>query len=114
MRQALQGVAVLVLLAALAVVLAIAGSNLHQALSPERLAGMERLVAVIWWPTTAVRCAVYAGLAWWVFPVRVARRLPARDAARRERVRRRAPAVFAGLLGGELLIAQLPFWLIHG
>lgn len=116
MRRGLRTLLVPILLGVSAGVLVLIGSTLLQALDPARLADLDRLVETIWWPATALRCAVYALLAWGVFPRWAARR-PAGgvdDAARRRRLRGRAPRVFAGLLGGDLLLAQLPYALLRG
>lgn len=116
MRRGIRVVCIVIGLVALAVTLVLVGSTLYRALTPSRLAGMDRLIEAIWWPATALRCMVYAGLAWWVFPRWAERRFPAAGHERQhiERLRRRAPWVFAGLLGGDGVMAQLPYWLIHG
>jgi len=134
MRKTLLSVALL--LAALALVALLAPPFL-QTVPPERVAGVGSFVDRIWWPATAVRLGVYAGLAGLVFPWLVHQRLAdvqreqaqldldspsARATANRlalqrahlARVLNRARWVFIAFLVSDGVLAQLPYYLLRG
>lgn len=128
-----------VLLLAALIAIAYLGPRLVRTLTPDRLAAVDDLLAAIWWPATGLRLAVYALLAWGVYPAWVAgharapaaRRAalppagldPAADAERARltarlahlaRAGRRQRPVFVLFLASELLLAQFPYWLLRG
>ena len=72
----------LVLIVAALLAVALLAPTLWQTVSPERVAGVDSLVDRIWWPTTAMRVMVYAGLAFLVFPWVVRQRLVAVETTR--------------------------------
>ncbi len=130
--------AVGLLLGALAAAVAL-GPWVVKTMTPDRLAAADDLLDRIWWPATTLRLAVYALLAWGVYPVWVGGHRRA-AAARRDalpppgqnpvadeeraalearldplaRAARRQPLVFWLLLASDLILAQFPFWWLRG
>lgn len=132
---------VLPLLSILAALAAVAylGPLLVTHVTPQDLGTLKAWIDAIWWPATALRLLACAVLAGWVYPrwvlaqaretlAALAEPPPADDlqaraardarAARAQRLRcaaRRGPwMVFSGLLAGELVTAQFPYWLLRG
>ncbi|MBK8168626.1 MAG: hypothetical protein IPK64_21985 [bacterium] len=125
------------ILAALLAAAALA-PRLAAQLTPARLGAADALLARLWWPATLARLAVYAALAWGVFPLWARERARESDAAlqvlpppgenpaadrwrdrlERQRDHRRAAArrrstVFGWLVGADLLVAQIPYLLLR-
>lgn len=134
-----RGLATAALLLALLAAVSALGPRVARTVTPDRLAAAQDLIDHIWWPAGALRLAVYILLAWVIYPAWVRER--AREpAARRNRLpppgvdaaadawRERLDArldhlnraasrqhpVFWMLLAGDLIFAQLPYWLLRG
>lgn len=94
---------------------------------------IQMWVDQLWWPATVIRCAVYALLAWGVYPLWVqgprqaqaaqAQRGLDDDPNRRraeaclrhlDRARQRSPWVFGAFILSDLIFAQFPYGLIRG
>ena len=103
MKALARGVGVGALIVAAVGAVAVLGPALMP--TPERLTETQGLIARIWWPATALRGLAYLGLAVGIYGVATRRGL-ARPA-------RRAGWAFLALVASDLLLAQLPFALLH-
>ena len=110
-----------------------AGAGWVQPMTPPPWGTIQTWIDQFWWPATVIRCAVYALLAWGVYPVwvqgaiRQAQAVQAPgalddDSHRRrgearlrhlDRARQRSPWVFGAFLLSDGVIAQFPYWLMQ-